>query len=56
MMEVGEGVQGRESPFFVELAKYNLYMVAVQEVRWVEDGSQLADNYILFYGNDRRQY
>jgi len=34
-----------------ELAKYNLDLVAVQEVRWNEGGSQTADNYTVFYGN-----
>jgi hypothetical protein len=34
-----------------ELAKYNLDLVAVQEVRWVEGGSQPADDYTFFYGN-----
>jgi exonuclease III len=34
-----------------ELAKYNLDLVAVQEVRWVKGGSQPADDYTFFYGN-----
>jgi hypothetical protein len=34
-----------------ELAKYKLDLVAVQECRWVEDGSQPADDYIFFDGN-----
>jgi hypothetical protein len=36
-----------------ELAKimYNLDLVAVQEVRWVEGGSQPAEYYTLFCGN-----
>jgi hypothetical protein len=34
-----------------ELAKYNLDLVAIQEVRWEEDDSQLTDEYIFFYGN-----
>jgi len=29
------------------LAKYNLDLVAVQEVRWTEGGSQTADGYIF---------
>jgi len=36
-----------------EMAKYNLDLVAVQEVRWVEGGSQPADEYALFYGNGK---
>jgi len=34
-----------------ELAKYDLDLVAVQEVRWVEGDSQPANNYIYFCGN-----
>jgi exonuclease III len=34
-----------------ELAKCNLDPVAVQEVRWVEGGSQRADNYTFFFRN-----
>jgi len=34
-----------------ELAKYNLDLVAVQEVRWVEGGSQPGDYYTCHYGN-----
>jgi len=34
-----------------ELEKYNLHLVAVQEVRWDNGGSQPADNYTFFYGN-----
>jgi exonuclease III len=32
-----------------ELAKHNLNLVAVQEVRWVEDGSQPAEDYTFFH-------
>jgi hypothetical protein len=35
----------------IELAKYNLDLVAVREARWVEGGSQSADDYTFFYGN-----
>jgi hypothetical protein len=34
-----------------ELAKYDLDLVAVQEVRWVEGGNQSADDYTYFYVN-----
>jgi hypothetical protein len=34
-----------------ELAKYNLDLVAMQEVTVVEGSSQPADNYTFFYGN-----
>jgi hypothetical protein len=34
-----------------ELATYKFDLVAVQEVRWVEGGSQPADNHTLFFGN-----
>jgi len=34
-----------------KLPNYNLDLVAVQEVRWVEGGSQPADDYTFFYGN-----
>jgi len=33
------------------VAKFNLYLVAVQEIRWDEGGSQPADKYTLFCGN-----
>jgi hypothetical protein len=32
-----------------ELAKCNLDVVAVQEVRWVEDDSQPAEDYTFFH-------
>jgi hypothetical protein len=32
-----------------EIAKYDLDPVAVQEVRWLEDGSQPADEYTFFF-------
>jgi exonuclease III len=32
-----------------ELAKYNLDVVAVQEVRWNKGGSQTPNNYKIFY-------
>jgi len=34
-----------------KLAKYNLDLVAVQEVRWLEGSSQPPDDYTFFYGN-----
>jgi exonuclease III len=34
-----------------ERARYNLDLVAVQEVRWVEVGSQPAEDYTFFYVN-----
>jgi len=34
-----------------ELAKYNFDVVAVQYVRWDEDGSQPADGYTFLYGS-----
>jgi len=33
-----------------ELAMYNLNLVTVREIIWVEDGSQPADDYIFLYG------
>jgi exonuclease III len=34
-----------------EMTKHKLDLVGVQEVRWVEGGSQPADNYTFLYGN-----
>jgi hypothetical protein len=34
-----------------ELAKYNFTLMAAQEVRWVEDGSLPADDYMFLYRN-----
>jgi exonuclease III len=34
-----------------ELTKSNLGLVVVQEIRWVEGGSQSAANYTFFWGN-----
>jgi exonuclease III len=34
-----------------ELAKYNLDLVAVQEVTFIDSGSQAADDYTFFHGN-----
>jgi len=34
-----------------ELGKYNLVLVAVQDVRWDRGGSQPADEYTFFYGS-----
>jgi hypothetical protein len=33
------------------MAKCNLDLVAVQEIRWDEGGSQPTDNYTFLYGN-----
>jgi len=35
-----------------KLAKYKLYLMAFQDVRWHEAGSQPADGYTYFYGNE----
>jgi len=34
-----------------ELAKYNLHLVSVQDVKWDEGGSQPAYDYTFFHGN-----
>jgi hypothetical protein len=34
-----------------ELVKYNLDLVAVQQIKWVEGGGQPADDCTFFYGN-----
>jgi hypothetical protein len=34
-----------------KLENYNLDPVAVKEVRWVNNGSEPADDYTVFYGN-----
>jgi exonuclease III len=34
-----------------ELAKYELDLVGVQEVRWDKGGTELAGDYTFFYGN-----
>jgi exonuclease III len=34
-----------------QLARYNLDLVAVQEVRWAEGGSQPADDQTFFSGS-----
>jgi len=39
-----------------KLEKYNLDLVAVQEIRWDEVGSQPADGYTIFYGNGKPKY
>jgi hypothetical protein len=33
-----------------ELARYKLYLVGVQEVRWEKGGTARAGNYNFFYG------
>jgi hypothetical protein len=38
------------------LAKYNLDLLAAQQVRWVESGSQSADYYTFFRGNENPNY
>jgi hypothetical protein len=35
---------------------FNLDLVAVQKVRWVEGGSQPADYHIFFYGNGNNHH
>jgi exonuclease III len=39
-----------------ELEKYNLNLVAVQQVRRVEGGSQPADDYTFFHGNEKANH
>jgi exonuclease III len=39
-----------------EMAKHNLDLVAVQNVRWLEGGSQPADDYTVFPGNGSAKY
>jgi hypothetical protein len=40
-----------------ELAKHNYVdLVAVQQVRWVEGGSQPANNYTFFQGSGNANY
>jgi hypothetical protein len=39
-----------------KLAKYNLDLVAVQKVSWVEGGSQPADDITFFYGNENANH
>jgi hypothetical protein len=34
------------------MAKYSLDLMAVQEVRWGKVGSEPADDYTFFYGNE----
>jgi exonuclease III len=41
---------GTISSVVVELEKYKLDLVGVQEVRWEGEGYQTADNYTFFYG------
>jgi len=38
------------------MAKHNLDLVAVQNVRWLEGGSQPADDYTVFPGNGSAKY
>jgi hypothetical protein len=37
-----------------ELARYKLDLVAVQEVRWEDGGTEPAGEYIFFYGKGNR--
>jgi hypothetical protein len=39
-----------------QLAKYNLDLVAVRKVRYVEGGSQPEENYTFFCGNVNRLF
>jgi hypothetical protein len=36
-----------------ELTKYNLDLVTIQQLRWVEGGTQPAPDYTFFYGNGK---
>jgi len=40
----------------VNLTKYKSDLVAVQEVRWDEVGSQPADDFTFFYGNRKANH
>jgi hypothetical protein len=35
-----------------ELGKYKLYLVGVQEVRWEKGGTEWAEDYTFFYGQE----
>jgi hypothetical protein len=37
-----------------ELAKYKLYLLGVQEVRWGKGDTEPTDNYTFFYRNGRK--
>jgi hypothetical protein len=39
-----------------ESAKYKLYLVAIQEVRWDKSGSQSAENYVFLCGNGNTNF
>jgi hypothetical protein len=39
----------------LELARYELYLVGVQEVRW-DEGAVRAGDYIFFYGEGNEYY
>jgi hypothetical protein len=36
-----------------ELAKYKLYLVGLQDVRWDKGGTEPAGDYAFFYGNGK---
>jgi hypothetical protein len=38
----------------MELPRYKLDLVGVQEVRWAKGGIVLAGDYILFYGKENK--
>jgi hypothetical protein len=40
----------------MELARYELYLVGVQEVRWDNKGTVRAGDYIFFYGKGNEYY
>jgi hypothetical protein len=39
-----------------ELSKYKSYLVGVEEVRWEGGGTELAGEYIFFYGEGNENY
>jgi hypothetical protein len=39
-----------------KLAKYSLDLVVVQEVWWDSGGSEVADKFIFFYGNENANH
>jgi hypothetical protein len=45
-------VRGSLETVVSELVKYNLDLVAVQDVRWDKGGSQPANYSTFFYGNE----
>jgi len=39
-----------------ELARYELYLVSVQEVRWDREGTVRAGDYNFFYGRENENH